>query len=140
MSHPSKSSTTLPSSYVTRSGRISKSPSLFMHNDTSLTNKSASSVKAVPKLTNANVSNRLETAEDDINVSDEPGEELETDENKESSNTLHSSSSHGSTTYGDSSDDSSESSCGYCWGCDQPGSKGTFCTADGCEDSQNIYQ
>ena len=140
MSHPSKSSTTLPSSYVTRSGRISKSPSLFMHNDTSLTNKSASSVKAVPKLTNANVSNTLETANDVMNVPDEPEEDLGSDANEESSNRLHSSPSHGSTMYGDSSDDSSVSSCGYCWGCDRPGSKGLFCTADGCEDSRYIYQ
>ena len=111
-----------------------------MHNDTSLTNKSASSVKAVPNITNANVSNTLETANDVMNVPDEPEEDSESDANEESSNRLHLSPSHGSTMYDDSSDDSSESSCGYCWGCDQPGSKGTFCTADGCEDSQNIYQ
>ena len=140
MSHPSNSSTTLPSPYVTRAGRISKSPSLYMHNDTSLTNKSASSVKVVTNLSNGNVSNRLETADDDINVPDEAEEDLETDKDEESSNILHSSPSHGSTMYGDSSDDSSVSSCGHCWGCDRPGPKGLFCTAGGCEDSRFIYQ
>ena len=131
MSHPSNSSTTLPSPYVTRAGRISKSPSLYI-NDTSLTNKPALSVNVVTTVSNRNVTNRLETADDDINVPDEPEENLETDEDKddESSGRL-----------GDSSsDDSSESSCGHCWGCDRPGPKGLFCTADGCEDSRYIYQ
>ena len=131
MSHPSNSSTTSPSPYVTRAGRISKSPSLYI-NDTSLTNKPALSVNVVTTVSNRNVTNRLETADDDINVPDEAEEDLGTDEDEddESSGRL-----------GDSSsDDSSESSCGHCWGCDRPGPKGLFCTADGCEDSRYIYQ
>ena len=142
MSHPSNSSTTSPSPYVTRAGRISKSPSLYI-NDTSLTNKPALSVNVVTTVSNRNVTNRLETADDDINVPDEAEEDLETDKDKddESSGRLHSSPSHGGMVYGDSSsDDSSESSCGHCWGCDRPGPKGLFCTADGCEDSNYIYQ
>ena len=133
MSHPSNSLTTSPSPYVTRAGRISKSPSLYI-NDTSLTNKPALSVNVVTTVINQNVSNRLETVDDDINVPDEAEEDLGTDadedEDDESSGRLVDS----------SSDDTSESSCGHCWGCDRPGPKGLMCTADGCEDSNYIYQ
>ena len=70
----------------------------------------------------------------------ESEEEIDTDEDKESLMKLPSSPDHGQMIHGDSSDESSVSSAGYCCVCDRPGPRGLMCTSDGCEDSNCIYE
>ena len=79
----------------------------------------------------------LERTEEELKESEG---ESDSDEDEESTVHLPNLPSYGSPYYGDSSDDPSLSSARYCCVCDCPGPKGRLCNADGCEDSNCIYE
>ena len=124
MSDRASSSKTPPSPYVTRSGRVVKSPSLLLDDQSTLTDKPAESKKPVVRVTRVEERMNLERTEGELKESER---ESDSDEDEESTVHLPILPSYGSPYYRDSSNDSSLSSAGYCCVCDCPGPKGRLC-------------
>ena len=135
MSDRASSSKTPPSPYVTRSGRVVKSPSLLLDDQSSFTDKPAESKKRVTRV--MKFEERKNQKRMEVELKESEGES-DSDEEEELSD--HRPRLPGNGSYGSSSDDSSLSSFGYCQLCDCPGPKGLLCNAGGCEDSNCIYE
>ena len=119
------------SPYTTRYGRCISQPSFLHGNESTESSKPAASVKPDNSETGKVGKNEKKRKVEELV---EPGNDTDSDDDEED---------FGQTCAGDSSDDdsdSSESTIGYCVGCDGPGPRGLMCNAAGCEDGNLIFE
>ena len=105
-------------------------------NESTVSNEPVASVKPENKETGKKIENK-ETGKVGRNKQKRKAEELvESEINTDSEDEEESSVDNSS---GDDSD-SSESTFGYCVGCDGPGPRGLVCNASGCEDANFVFE
>ena len=131
MSLPTSSTNVTPSSYATRAGRTIKAPSYFKPDEP------VSSKRKMRTLSKEKVSTK-KTVASKRTVKTVRKKKARV-EKKETVETWQSYPHYNEHTGSDDCS-SSMSTVGYCCACDRPGPRGLMCNADGCEDSNCIYE